>query len=128
MYWIPKINNSKGNLNESGKYEHYIYRKNVYRDVVCSNSIKSEHQLRPNGCIAIAVAPELFRTEHARYYLATVELTLLESKSLGVKTLDKLFPEFVPFYDNKNDSNEKLIAHGFSYHNGPVSYSLNSFY
>jgi len=53
-----------------------------------------ELQFRPNGCIAIALAPELFTRTSAFMYLATVEAYLIEKNSLGVKTLDPQDPHY----------------------------------
>ena len=36
-----------------------------------------------------------------------------------VKTLASDDPDYVPFYDNENQSNNYKIAQGFSYHQGP---------
>ena len=40
------------------------------------------------------------------------------TNSIGVKTLDPREEEYVPYYDNEDESHYKT-AHGFSYHNGP---------
>lgn len=44
---------------------------------------------------------------------------MIEEKSLGIKTLDKLSDEYISFYNNDDDSTNYAISHGFSYHNGP---------
>ncbi len=70
----------------------------------------------------MAVAPELFSYENAMRCLKIVEENLIEEKSLGIKTLDPLEREmYTKFYDNSNDSDDYLIAHGFSYHNVHLS-------
>jgi glycogen debranching enzyme len=97
----------------------YAFVYGIYKDTIKSQDPKSEYKLRPNACIAIAVAPELFSVNRAYRYLRHVERILLGHQSLGVKTLDPREEEYVPYYDNEDDSHHYKIAHGFSYHNGP---------
>lgn len=101
----------------------YVQRKGIYKDLYHSSNPRCDYQLRPNAQIAIALAPELFTPINALLHLATVEACLIEKNSLGVKTLDKLGAEYVPYYNNSDDSIQPKTAHGFSYHNGPVSSS-----
>ena len=37
--------------------------------------------------------------------------------SLGIKTLDPASDLYVGYYNNSDDSDNKKIAHGYSYHN-----------
>ena len=48
----------------------------------------------------------------------------MEKNSIGIKTLDKIAKEYVPYYDNRDDGTQPRTAHGFSYHNGPVRTNL----
>jgi len=85
-------------------------------------NLKEELYLRPNACIAMALAPELFNKQNAIQHLDRAEAFLLEEQSLGIKTLDLNSDDFVSYYDNADDSTNMKTAHGYSYHNGPVSY------
>lgn len=92
----------------------------MYKDLVFTKGEqKKEFQLRPNSCIAIAVAPELFTKENALSHLENVEKYLVEENSLGIKTLDPLSDEYTSYYNNEDDSTTYATSHGFSYHNGP---------
>lgn len=113
-YFIPteKEKNQYFNVLEGA-----VRRRGIYRDVIKCTKQRAEYQLRPNGCIAIALAPELFNRKNAFLYLSWVEEMLIEEKSIGVKTLDRIAAEYSPFYNNSDDSEQTKIAHGFSYHN-----------
>lgn len=105
--------------------EGAVRRRGIYKDVVKCTKTRSEYQLRPNGCIAIAIAPELFVRKNAFLYLSWVEEMLIEENSIGLKTLDKIAAEYSPFYNNGDDSEQNKIAHGYSYHNVFFFYFLN---
>lgn len=95
-------------------------RREIYRDVIHTSYQRDEYMLRCNVCIAMAIAPELFTPSNAIKCLTIIEDALIEPDSLGIKTLDpKNQTMYKKFYDNSNDSDDYLIAHGFSYHNGP---------
>jgi glycogen debranching enzyme len=106
-YWIPPA---------SGRVTGY------YKDTVGGEIRGRDEQLRPNQCIAMAVAPELFERDNAVTALDVIERHLLpgiDSQQIGVRTLNKEDPMYKPIYDNSNDSTDPAVAHGFSYHNGP---------
>lgn len=44
---------------------------------------------------------------------------MCDEHQVGIKTLDPANHKFRPNYDNANDSEDKNIAHGWNYHNGP---------
>ena len=94
----------------------------IYRDTVCSNNDTIEEVLRPNGCIAIAVAPELFDKSNALLFLHSTDYYLTEPNSLGLKTLHPFHENYSWYYDNEEDSTKKKTAKGYSYHNGPVNF------
>ena len=116
-YFIPteKEKNEYFNVIEGA-----VRRRGIYRDVIKCTKARAEYQLRPNACIAIAVAPDLFTRKNAFLYLSWVEETLIEENSIGVKTLDRIAAEYSPFYNNGDDSDQAKLAHGHSYHNVPL--------
>jgi glycogen debranching enzyme len=54
-----------------------IQRREIYKDTYKSSSGYSDYQFRPNFCIAMAVAPEMFNPTHARIALKKAETILL---------------------------------------------------
>ncbi|KAL8426778.1 hypothetical protein Efla_003372 [Eimeria flavescens] len=101
-----------------------INRRGIYKDTHRASAPWADYQLRPNACIALAVAPELFHQakpprEHARAYLHAVESLLYGPQQLGLKTLDPGDLNYRPDYDNGNDGLDKAVAHGWNYHQGP---------
>ncbi|PFH35082.1 Amylo-alpha-1,6-glucosidase [Besnoitia besnoiti] len=97
----------------------FINRRGIYKDTFKASEVWRDYQLRPNVCVALAVAPELFDRAHAREYLAAVEKALWGPKQLGLKTLDPSDWNYRPDYDNSNDSDDFHVAHGYNYHQGP---------
>lgn len=96
---------------------HLTNIRNIYKDVLGSTSQWEDYQLRPNQCIAMMVAPELFKYEHAKNALNIIEEKLVGP--LGMKTLDDSDSRYRPYYTN-HDSDDYLTANGFNYHQGPV--------
>ncbi len=54
-----------------------INRRGIYKDVLDPEVEWTEYQLRPNFCIAMVLAPELFNVKHAMHALKVVKETLL---------------------------------------------------
>ena len=118
--WAEKIKNN---------FESYYFipekpneLSGYYKDNLGSKVQHNDIQLRPNMCIALAVAPELFNKDHAIKALEIVKKELmpgLGTGQIGIRTLNDQDSSYRNFYDNSNDSNDFSIAHGFSYHNGP---------
>ncbi|KRX09092.1 Six-hairpin glycosidase-like protein [Pseudocohnilembus persalinus] len=105
-----------------------------YKDTIQSSNDEQEYQLRPNACIAISIAPELFSNplnkdvkKWTLQYLASVELYLIDQQSLGVKTLEKDDKMYVGNYDLV-DSNDGKAANGFNLYNGIEFVYLYGFY
>ncbi len=96
-------------LSEADDHEHvietkYINRRGIYKDVLRSINTYTEYQLRPNLCVAMAYAPDLFNPEHARICIQNVEVILMERGCMGIKTLDPSDKNYKGDYINSDDS------------------------
>ncbi|KAI8815426.1 glucanotransferase domain of glycogen debranching enzyme-domain-containing protein [Cladochytrium replicatum] len=94
-----------------------VNRRGIYKDVLGSSLEYADYQLRPNMYVTMVLAPELFTPSHAIEALRLGRDVLLAP--LGIKTLDPADWNYRGVYDNGNDSNDRTVAHGFNYHNGP---------
>lgn len=112
-FWVPEtqVNDNVFRINSK-----IVHRRGIYRDTHGSSSEYTDYQLRPNLCIAMAVAPELFNPKHAENCLQKVETILVGP--LGMKTLDPADLNYSPNYNNGDNSSRKT-ARGFNYHQGP---------
>lgn len=77
----------------------------------------TEYQFRPNLCVAMVVAPELFNRQHAKQCLQLMHNVLLAP--LGMCTLDPADMRYRPYYLNGEDSEDFDTAKGRNYHQGP---------
>ncbi|KAI0987877.1 hypothetical protein GJ496_006429 [Pomphorhynchus laevis] len=101
----------------SEKNKFYVNRTGIFKDCVNSSGGWTDYQLRPNFLITLVVAPSLCDVEHAWTAILAAEKNLMGF--VGVKTLDPSDLNYVPDYDNSNDSCDKKVAHGWGYHQGP---------
>jgi glycogen debranching enzyme len=90
-----------------------VNRRGIYKDVYGSIEKYTEYQFRPNICIAMSYAPELFEQEHAAICLQNVVDILMEKNCMGIKTLDPKDKQYNGDYVNSDAS------HGWNYHQGP---------
>lgn len=93
--------------------DKYVSRRGIYKDTYLSSSGYTDYQLRPNLCIAMAVAPEIFIADHAIECIRIVESVLMSEKAMGIKTLDPSDKNYLGDYLNSDSSL------GFNYHQGP---------
>eukprot|EP01022_Parablepharisma_sp_SALTPOND_P008156 TRINITY_DN135298_c0_g1_i1.p1 TRINITY_DN135298_c0_g1~~TRINITY_DN135298_c0_g1_i1.p1 ORF type:complete len:1666 (-),score=190.28 TRINITY_DN135298_c0_g1_i1:86-5026(-) len=115
-FWVP---NEPSEWSNYAITQKYVQQTGIYKDVVGSCEPWTEYRFRPNFAIAMAVAPEMFNPEHARYALDRIESGLFEKGALGLKTLHPGDKAYRPKYMNNDDSADYTVAHGFSYHMGP---------
>ncbi|KAF9925664.1 hypothetical protein BGZ65_007634, partial [Modicella reniformis] len=94
-----------------------VNRRGMYKDTYGSITPYADYQLRPNFPVAMCVAPELFDKTHALQALELAKEVLLGP--LGMRTLDPIDWAYRPNYDNQNDSDDRMIAKGWNYHQGP---------
>lgn len=99
-------------IKQESKYieRKFIARRGIYKDSFLSSHGFTDYQLRPNVCVAMAVAPELFDADHARSCLKIIEEVLMGRSALGIKTLDPADKNYRGDYHNSDPS------HGHNYH------------
>ena len=97
--------------------EKYVHKRFIYKDTVGGTNEWADYQLRPNQCVAMVTAPELFTASNEKLALEKIQEKLLGR--LGIKTLDPDDWNYHPYYINQ-DNNSYQTAKGFNYHNGPV--------
>ena len=114
-YFIPSdaAQDAKHMINKN-----LVNKRGIFKDVAMSVPEWAEYQLRPNMCVAMAVAPELFSShrQEACSALDSAEKFLLGP--LGIRTLDPSDWNYNGDYTS-TDSDEYKTAGGFNYHNGP---------
>ncbi|KAF9940651.1 hypothetical protein BGZ67_007146 [Mortierella alpina] len=98
-------------------HSELVNRRGMYKDTYGSITPFADYQLRPNFPVAMCVAPELFDKMHAMAALDLAKDVLLGP--LGMRTLDPIDWAYRPNYDNQNDSDDRMIAKGWNYHQGP---------
>lgn len=96
-----------------------INRRGIYKDLHRSATPFADYQLRPNFCIAMAVAPDLFDSAHALHALSVADSVLRFDKSIGLATLDPGDMNYRPWYNNSEDSDSFETSKGRNYHQGP---------
>ncbi|XP_049849918.1 glycogen debranching enzyme-like [Schistocerca gregaria] len=114
-FYIP------ANSSQDSQYEinsRYVNRRGIYKDSYKSYHRWTDYQLRPNFCVAMVIAPELFSPQEAYSALCVVERHLLGP--LGMKTLDPGDRQYHPNYDPASRNTcDYFTESGFNYHLGP---------
>ena len=113
-YYVPRTAAEDCNYDVNPKI---VNRRGIYKDLYRSGKEFEDYQLRPNFCIAMTVAPDLFKVDHALYALQMADRILLGPQ--GMKTLDPSDLNYRPNYINSDDSTDFHTAKGRNYHQGP---------
>ena len=113
-FWIPEEpqDDCRYMVNSS-----LVNQRGIYKDIYGCSKEFCDYQLRPNLCIAMTVAPEMFNPKHAQKALQVVEKNIVGP--LGMRTLDPSDWAYRPYYDNANDTEDFTVANGLNYHQGP---------
>jgi glycogen debranching enzyme len=101
--------------------EHWVNKRGIYKDTVGSSAGWADYQLRPNFFVAMAVAPALFKPQHAEQALKAAEAEggLVRDGSRGVATLDRADWAYRGDYDNAYAGEDRARRGGWNYHQGP---------
>lgn len=94
-----------------------INRRGIYKDLYRSGKEYEDYQLRPNYPIAMTVAPDLFKDDHALHALTIADKAL--RGPTGMATLDPADLNYRPNYNNSEDSTDFATSKGRNYHQGP---------
>ena len=94
-----------------------VNRRGIYKDLYLSGKEYEDYQFRPNFCIAMTVAPQLFHPVHALKALEIAD-TVLRGPT-GMATLDPSDLNYRPYYNNSEDSADFATSKGRNYHQGP---------
>jgi glycogen debranching enzyme len=114
VYYIPRTAEEDSNYDVNTKMVH---RRGIYKDLYGSGKEYEDYQLRPNYCVAMTVAEDLFDDDHALYALQQADRILLGPQ--GMKTLDPADLNYRGYYINSEDSTDFHTAKGRNYHQGP---------
>ena len=109
-FYVPEDPRADAQHDINGRH---VNRRGIYKDVYRSTHGYTDYQLRPNLCIAMAVAPELFERSQAQACLRVVEDVLMTEGAMGIKTLDPSDRQYKGDYDNDDETR------GHNYHQGP---------
>ncbi|KAI8147846.1 glycogen debranching enzyme [Fennellomyces sp. T-0311] len=123
IYYIPT---DPSNDEAYAVNPNIIHRRGIYKDVYKATEPYTEYQFRPNLCVAMVVAPELFDPVHAAGCLNLMNKVLLGP--LGMRTLDPADMRYRPYYNNSDDSDDFDVAKGRNYHQGPEWLWLTGYY
>lgn len=113
-YYVPKNPEDDKNYDVDPKI---INRRGIYKDLYRSGKPYEDYQLRPNFCIAVVVAPELFDTTHAVNALSLADEAL--DGPIGMATLDPSDLNYRPYYENNVENTDFATSKGRNYHQGP---------
>ncbi len=123
-YYIPLDESEDSSYDLDPKL---VNRRGVYKDVYGSSKGRewADYQFRSNFPIAMCVAPELFKPEHAMNALNKAREVLVGP--LGMKTLDASDWNYRPNYDQR-ENDDPATSCGWNYHNGPEWVWLRGYY
>jgi glycogen debranching enzyme len=113
-YYVPEDPADDHNYDLDSKIVH---RRGIYKDLYRSGKPYEDYQLRPNFCIAMVVAPELFDQQHAVDALRIADQLI--RGPVGMRTLDPGDANYRPYYRNSEDSTDFQTSKGRNYHQGP---------